>query len=128
MNPELFNLIRENAVGDETDYTHYTFFGPAKCWTMKSTSYSTFWLEYCKLAEKSAVGGGINGKLALGERATSSMPIICCFNFKFAYVNELSSDHYINDDFILYLINVFRILSKKIFLFMVKVLNYLVVS
>lgn len=104
MNSGLYELINETAVSNtDNEFTHYTFFNPAKCWTLKSTQYSHFWTSYCQLAYDSVVGN-IQDKLAIGERAERLMPLMTYFNFQFDYSENLSPDDYISEEFIIHII------------------------
>lgn len=110
MNPDLVNLVRNIShppSGDSTDYTHYTYFSPCQCWTFKSNEYTKFWLEYCKLARKYE-NGELKGKLAIGERVGSHMPISSKFSFHFPANGDMPFSDYYNDEFIIGLVKCYQ--------------------
>ncbi len=110
MNPKLFNLLRDTSQmsdDNDSDYTHYTYFGPAKRWTLKSTEYTKFWKEYCRLALNS-LNGISTEVLSVGERNKSMMPVIAMFKFEFSILPGVQATEYLNDEFITYLVKCYQ--------------------
>lgn len=110
MNSSLLNLIQDvsDREADIESYTHYTYFSPAHKWTFNLNEYSHFWLNYCTLARQSEQGI-LTGKLSLGERADTQMPVSVQFSFKFPNNGELESfTEYYNDAFIITLVKCYQ--------------------
>ena len=108
MNPELFELLRKTCKLDinHTDYTHYTYYNPSKCWTIRSTAHTEFWREYCKLAYRS-MNDDVT-RLCLAERPKSIMPVIALFKFQFTVIPHVPANDYLNDEFIIKLVKSYQ--------------------
>ncbi len=108
MNPKLFELLRTTCKLDinHNDYTHFTYYNPSKCWTVRSTSHTEFWKEYCKLAYES-INDNVK-MLCLAEKPNTIMPVIALFRFQFSVIPDVSANDYINDQFIIKLVKSYQ--------------------
>lgn len=109
MDTNLLDIIRACSNEDNKEYTHCTYYGPARNWCLDEVKYSDFWKKYCQLVES-----GDRKKLCLGEIPRKHMPIIVDMTLKFHISQDMEKEDPFDYDFILAIVYCYQKIINEI--------------